>query len=462
MVDYIFAVIIVYENTAEVTRQITQQYHDFHKKVDCEMEGKLVWTEKGREAPVDRQASVAMLLDMLRENVAGVLKGFRLEESDEDALISLMKRHGAKVKEITQLRAAMGIKSNAVELPAETTTTAKLAGGVLHRRFFEAPPKQPNGAVEDTQSNKRQRHEPDLLEGVDVFADRLSTKFWATVSAYISHGPNIEERTIRWQHMLKNMHIIGQTQKREQKTANGSIDPAALKHLQSATEASPLQKRSKGTSKATRTDTQVAADVNDSSDNVAETEGPTTPSVRQRNRVQIPATPPQTPSPRRKTGSGMGRMALEHQNNWRTAWDSYIESHATTKWASGITNVLAYMFSHQSVDDIVRLTADIYQAKESITLHNSTITHTQVLSIKDGAKGVALGYKALWSALEVATMSKSRELFAYSTLGKTLCALEEQLDDIGSKAEIQLGEFAHLYLEDRRSKPRSREDQMQE
>ncbi|THZ03581.1 hypothetical protein D6C93_02941 [Aureobasidium pullulans] len=246
-----------------------------------------------------------------------------------------------------------------------------------------APPKQPNGAVEDTQSNKRQRHEPDLLEGVDVFADRLSTKSWATVSAYISHGPNIEERTIRWQHMLKNMHIIGQAQKREQKTANGSTAPTALKHLQSATEASPLQKRSKNTSKATRTDTQVAADVDDSSDNVSETDGPTTPSVRQRNRVQIPATPPQTPSPRRKTGS-----------------------------------------------------ADIYQAKESITLHNSIITHTQVLSIKDGARGVALGYKALWSALEVATMSKSRELFAYSTLGKTLCALEEELDDIGNKPEI--------------------------
>ncbi|THY27095.1 hypothetical protein D6D00_05140, partial [Aureobasidium pullulans] len=260
--------------------------------------------------------------------------------------------------------------------------------------------------------NKRQRHKPDLLEGVDVFADRLSTKFWATVSAYISHGPNIEERTIRWQHMLKNMHIIRQTQKREQKTANGSIDPAALKHLQSATEASPLQKTSKNTSKATRTDTQVAADVDDSSDNVSETEGPTTPSVRQRNRVQIPATPPQTLSPRRKTGAG---MALEHQHNWRTAWDS--------------------------VDDIVRLTADIYQAKESITLHNSIITHTQVLSIKDGARGVALGYKALWSALE----------------GKTLCALEEELDDIGNKPEIQLGDFARLYLEDLHSKPRSRE-----
>ncbi|TIA24816.1 hypothetical protein D6C81_02337 [Aureobasidium pullulans] len=301
-----------------------------------------------------------------------------------------------------------------------------------------APPKQPNGAVEETQSNKRQRHEPDLLEGVDVFADRLSTKFWATVSAYISHGPNIEERTIRWQHMLKNMHIIGQAQKREQKTANGSTAPTALKHLQSATEASPLQKRSKNTSKATRTDTQVAADVDDSSDNVSETDGPTTPSVRQRNRVQIPATPPQTPSPRRKTGAG---MALEHQHNWRTAWESYIESHAITKWASGITNVLTDMFSHQSVDDIVRLTADIYQAKESITLHNSTITHTQVLSIKDGARGVALGYRALWSASEVATMSKSRELCAYSTLGKTLCALEEELDDIGNKPEIQLGDF---------------------
>ncbi|THZ76419.1 hypothetical protein D6C85_02285 [Aureobasidium pullulans] len=295
-----------------------------------------------------------------------------------------------------------------------------------------APIKQPNDAVEDTQSNKCQRHEPDLLEGVDVFADRLSTKFWATVSAYISHGPNVEERTIRWQHMLKNMHII------EQKTANGSIDPAALKHLQSAIEASPLQKRSKNTSKATRTDIQVAADVDDSSDNVSETEGPNTPSVRQRNRVQIPATPPQTPSPRRKTGAG---MALEHQHNWRTAWESYIESHAITKWASGITNVLTDMFSHQSVDDIVRLTADIYQAKESITLHNSTITHTQVLSIKDGARGVALGYKALWSALE----------------GKTLCALEEELDDIGNKPEIQLGDFARLYLEDLHSKSRSRE-----
>lgn len=66
-----------------------------------------------------------------------------------------------------------------------------------------------------------------------------------------------------------------------------------------------------------------------------------------------------------------------------------------------------------------------------------------------------MGYKALWSALEVATMSKSRELFAYSILGKTLCALEEELDDIGNKPEIQLGDFARLYLEDRRSKPRS-------
>ncbi|THW81680.1 hypothetical protein D6D17_09583 [Aureobasidium pullulans] len=299
-----------------------------------------------------------------------------------------------------------------------------------------APPKQPNDAVEDTQSNKRQRHEPDLLEGVDVSADRLSTNFWATVSAYISHGPNVEERTIRWQHMLKNMHIISQTQKREQKTANGSIDPAALKHLQSATEASPLQKRSKNTSKATRTDTQVAADVDDSSDNVSETQGPTTPSVRQRNRVQIPATPPQTPSPRRKTGSG---MALEHQHNWRTAWDSY---RITRYYEMGIRHHKCPCI--YSVDDIVRLTSEIYQAKESITLHNSTITHKQVLSIKDEAKGVALGYKALWSALE-------------STLGKTLYALEEQLDDIGSKPENQLGEFARLYLEDRRSKPRSRE-----
>lgn len=31
----------------------------------------------------------------------------------------------------------MGIKSNAVEVPAETTATAKLAGSVLHRRFFK-------------------------------------------------------------------------------------------------------------------------------------------------------------------------------------------------------------------------------------------------------------------------------------------------------------------------------------
>lgn len=198
------------------------------------------------------------------------------------------------------------------------------------------------------------------------------------------------------QHMLKNMHIISQTQKREQKTANGSTAPTALKHLQSVTEASPLQKRSKNTSKATRTDTQVAADVDDSSDNVSETDGPTTPSVRQRNRVQIPATPPQTPSPRRKTGAG---MTLEHQHNWRTACESYIESHAITKWASGITNVLTYMFSHQSVDDIVRLTADIYQAKESITLHNSTITHTQVLSIKDGARGCRLGIQGAMERL---------------------------------------------------------------
>lgn len=49
------------------------------------MEEKLVWTEKGREAPVDRQVSSVMLLDMLRENVAGVLEGFRLENSDDNS-----------------------------------------------------------------------------------------------------------------------------------------------------------------------------------------------------------------------------------------------------------------------------------------------------------------------------------------------------------------------------------------
>lgn len=49
-------------------------------------------------------------------------------------------------------------------------------GPFLTMPSTRAPPKQPNDAVEDTQSNKRQRHEPDLLEGVDVSADRLSTK----------------------------------------------------------------------------------------------------------------------------------------------------------------------------------------------------------------------------------------------------------------------------------------------
>lgn len=70
--------------------------------------------------------------------MAHTLKPNCLEKEDEEALFSLIRRHIAKVRELTDDEiTVVGTESKVVKLSARPTLTVKLAGGVLERRMFE-------------------------------------------------------------------------------------------------------------------------------------------------------------------------------------------------------------------------------------------------------------------------------------------------------------------------------------
>ncbi|KAG9516385.1 hypothetical protein KCU93_g9181, partial [Aureobasidium melanogenum] len=86
-----------YRNIDTIIHRITNAYVDFHHKLWCEMTGKLAWTSKeGENVDTDRQTSVLALLMMLGDRLRGAMSAFQLDEADEDALRSLLKRHRQK------------------------------------------------------------------------------------------------------------------------------------------------------------------------------------------------------------------------------------------------------------------------------------------------------------------------------------------------------------------------------
>lgn len=116
------------------------------------------------------------------------------------------------------------------------------------------------------------------------------------------------------------------------------------------------------------------------------------------------------------------------------------------------------MFTHNCVDDIVKLVRKLYETKDIVALNNTTKTKTQLRHPKDEAQSVAIQYKALWEAMESSALSKCMTLLAYRNLGQALWDLEKQLDQINHDSERQqLGDFARLYLENRSQGARLRD-----
>ncbi|KEQ85064.1 hypothetical protein M438DRAFT_405374 [Aureobasidium pullulans EXF-150] len=294
--------------------------------------------------------------------------------------------------------------------------------------------KRPNDVVDQQEGHKRQKlpvlqSEPasDLLHGVDVSADRLNTKFWSTVSAFIDNGPTLKDKTLRWQHALRNLYIIGRNQKNEHGTIDGGIAPAALELVQSAAEALPHKRKQKAVT------TKAAVQEQPDSD-----EGNTTPTSERIAAVRI--------SPRSTAST------------WPMIWQHITTTYKDTKWVAGISNVLTHMFTHNCVDDVVRLANKLYETRDIVALNNATKTKTQLRHSKDEARSVAIQYKALWEAMESSALSKCMILLAYRNLGQALWDLERQLDQIDNDSEQQqLGDFARLYLDNRSQGARLRD-----
>lgn len=104
----------------------------------------------------------------------------------------------------------------------------------------------------------------------------LSLQFWSTVSAFIDNGPTLKDKTLRWQHALRNLYIIGRNQKNEHGTIDGGIAPAALELVQSAAEALPHKRKQKAVT------TKAAVQEQPDSD-----EGNTTPTSERKAAVRI-------------------------------------------------------------------------------------------------------------------------------------------------------------------------------
>ncbi|THW16628.1 hypothetical protein D6D24_04332 [Aureobasidium pullulans] len=311
--------------------------------------------------------------------------------------------------------------------------------------------KRPNDVVDQQEGHKRQKlpvlqSEPasDLLHGVGVSADRLNTKFWSTVSAFIDNGTTLEDNTMRWQHAVKNLYIIGRNQKEEHGTIDGGIAPATLKLLQSTAEAVPYHRKQMAPTTTAAVQEQVEVDEEDP-----------TP-TRTRNRRRELLTPPPTPESASKAAVRISPRSPA--STWPMIWQRITTTYKDTKWVAGVSNVLTHMFTHNCVDDVVKLAKKLYETRDIVALNNATKTKTQLRHSKDEAQSVAVQYKALWEAMKSSALSKCMILLAYHNLGQTLWDLERQLDQIGDNSgQQQLGDFARLYLENRSQGTRLRD-----
>ncbi|TIA18179.1 hypothetical protein D6C80_03577 [Aureobasidium pullulans] len=299
-------------------------------------------------------------------------------------------------------------------------------------------------------SKKRPNDIIDQQEEVDVSADRLNTKFWSTVSVFIDNRATLEDKTMRWQHALKNLYyIIGRNQKEEHGTFDGGIAPATLKLVQSAAEDVPYHRKQKAPTPKAAVQEQVELDEED----------PTPTRTRDRRGELL--TPPPTPESASK--AAVRTSPRSTASIWPMIWQRMTTTYKETKWIARVSNVLTHMFTHNGVDDVVKLANKLYETRDIVALNNATKTKTQLRYSKDEAQSVAVQYKALWEAMESSALSKCMILLANRNLGQALWDLERQLDQIDDDSgQQQLGDFARLYLENRsqgtrlRDKPETR------
>ncbi|THV92694.1 hypothetical protein D6D25_09473, partial [Aureobasidium pullulans] len=276
-----------------------------------------------------------------------------------------------------------------------------------------------------------------LLEEVDVSADRLNTKFWSTISVFIDNGVTLEDKTMRWQHALKNLYyIIGRNQKEEHGTFDGGIAPATLKLVQSAAEAVPYHRKQKAPTPKAAVQEQVELDEED----------PTPTRTRDRRGELL--TPPPTPESASK--AAVETSPRSTASIWPMIWQRMTTTYKESKWSAGVSNVLAHMFTHNGDDDVVKLANKLYETRDIVALNNATKTKAQLRYSKGEAQSVAVQYKALWEAMESSALSKCMILLANRNLGQALWDFERQLDQIDDDSgQQQLGDFARLYLENR-------------
>lgn len=243
--------------------------------------------------------------------------------------------------------------------------------------------KRARNMAETPTSNKRQKQQQafpvsteDDLEDIDVTGKGLGE---------------------RWQYIVKNVFLLGESKKKEQGSVNGSISYSALKLVFSASETPPHQASQKTTKTAKTTtvsEPETPVSDEDEDEELGQTTLATTP------RTPAAASRPSGPSRHQKKDVTIPRG----MEKWHASWSICIKPHKTSGWAAGITGILEHMFSYESVDDLVRLANELYRTKDTIAVNQATKTQADVRKIKSPVRIVAQRYKALWSAIESSTM----------------------------------------------------------
>lgn len=128
-----------YDNLATPLHIVIRAYNDFHQKLELEMQGNIEWVDgTGEPLPVDQQSAVIALLLMLGAQIGKALGAHKLESSDEENMVNLIRRHRTKVEEVVNGGLAPPAeKTDLVVITTGSTPTAKLAGEKLQKRMFQ-------------------------------------------------------------------------------------------------------------------------------------------------------------------------------------------------------------------------------------------------------------------------------------------------------------------------------------
>ncbi|KAH0166565.1 hypothetical protein KCU67_g4240, partial [Aureobasidium melanogenum] len=328
--------------------------------------------------------------------------------------------------------------------------------------------KRPNDFTEVATNKRRKIGQPspqyvippqNRLQEVDVSADRLNTKFWSTVTAYIETGASVEAETQRWQYLLENLYIIGRGTREQHGKVNGTIARSTLSLLQTAYRAPPYRAPTKSTAdlQSSRSEDDEEEDESEDEDEFedeSEIDDEDESEYDDENEHEYEgrsyhAISTQTLSTgiTKSTKRRMNTLSSpEGVPTWHSTWSLIIQPHISSSWAEGLTGVVHQSFSYESVNDLVKLLDDLYHSKQTIALNNGTKTQQSLRLVEDQAREVAVGFKVLWGVTESAALSQSRELFAYHDLGLAILKLEAELDQMDRVPSDQLGDLTRKYL----------------